>query len=386
MGYLGKIKDTAGNVHLIGSTLYGTCSTPAATEEKVVTCADFNTSTIPTGLTIHVKFTYGNTTSTAALKVGSSNAIGIKRPSTGDLGTPETSWNDGDMVTFTYDGTNWCMNESKTGIDSTKLPLAGGAMSGDIQLNNNRIYFGGSTEGAYLQKDTVNSCVDIIYESGQVEIANTGVEISCAGGGISLKPGTNQSVDVSGSLTATTTTTALKSCTLNTALDAVSQSIYFGPNDSTRGTIGYSSGLKLQYQGSSITLSSSTITMSCPAWPIGTGNKVYINGTTLSKESSSKRYKDDIIYDLDKEKLHSILMKMKPCQFHYKTEPDLNQYGFIAEDLEELDSKLCIHEDDKVENYLDRGIMAIVVSELQRKDEEIKELKARIEKLENKGG
>lgn len=375
MGYLGKIQDTAGNIHLIGSTLYGTCSTSANIGAKQITCSDFNSTGVPTGLTIRIKFTYGNALANTVLLLGSTSYT-VAAPSV---------WNAGDIVTFTFDGTYWQISGA---IDSTKLPLSGGTMTGDIQLNSNKIYFGDTSDGAYLQRDSDNTSVKFIYQAGQVEIANGGVTIKGGGGGISLIPNSSSSVDVSGTLTATTlSNTKLNGCSLSNDLDAVSNSIYFGPNSSTRGTIGYtSSALKLQYQGSSITLGSSTITMTCPAWPIGTGSKVYINGNTLSKESSSKRYKDGINYNIDKEKFHSTLMQMKPCQFHYKTEPDLNQYGFIAEDIEELDSKLCIYDNDKVENYLDRGVMALVVSELQRKDKEIEELRERIEKLENKGG
>lgn len=276
------------------------------------------------------------------------------------------------MVTFTYDGTNWCMNESKTGLDSTKLPLTGGEMSGDIQMAGSTIYWGSGNENK-IWRDSNNLALQAATQ-------------------INLKSNTL----VSGDLTVDsghTLTAALKDCTLNNALNAVSNSIQFGPNSSTRGTIGYVSGnagLTLQFQDSKIILGSSALTLQCAAWPQGSGNTAYITTTSGEKKivtsGSSKRYKDDITYDLDKEKFHSTLMQMKPCQFHYKTEPDLNQYGFIAEDIEKLDTKLCIYQDDKVENYLDRGVMAIVVSELQRKDEEIKELKARIEKLENKGG
>lgn len=359
MGYLGKIQDTAGNVHLIGSTLYGTCDTDAATVEKVVTCADFNSSTIPTGLTLRVKFTYGNTSSTVSLKLGSL-IHGISAPNT---------WSDGDIVAFTFNGTAW---QITGGIDSTRLPIDGGKITGDIQMASGKVYWGGETDNVKIWRDN---------NSLALQSAST----------INL----NSSTSVGGNLTVQssyTLTAALKDCTLNNDLNAVSNSILFGPNASTRGTIGYDSGLTLQFQGSKITMTSSSLKLYSSSWLTGTGTNAVIptsgaNTNIIVKSSSSKRYKDDITYDLDKEKFHSTLMQMKPCQFHYKTEPDLNQYGFIAEDIEELDTKLCIYENDgQVENYLDRGILALIVTELQRKDEEIKELKERIKKLENKGG
>jgi len=75
MGYVGKIKDTAGTTHLVGSTLYGTCDTAAATAAKVVTCANF--TTLMTGITIHVKFTYSNTNAAPTLNVNSTGAKNI---------------------------------------------------------------------------------------------------------------------------------------------------------------------------------------------------------------------------------------------------------------------------------------------------------------------
>jgi len=75
MGYVGKITDTAGTTHLVGSTLYGTCDTAAATAAKVVTCANF--TTLMTGITIHVKFTYSNTNAAPTLNVNSTGAKNI---------------------------------------------------------------------------------------------------------------------------------------------------------------------------------------------------------------------------------------------------------------------------------------------------------------------
>lgn len=110
MGYVGKVKDTAGSTHLVGSTLYGTCSTAAATAAKVVTCSDF--SELVTGVTIHVKFTYSNTASSATLNVNSTGAKNLCSYGTTRVGTTEkTSWKAGAVVSLTYDGTSWVMND-----------------------------------------------------------------------------------------------------------------------------------------------------------------------------------------------------------------------------------------------------------------------------------
>jgi len=119
MGYVGKITDTAGTTHLVGSTLYGTCDTAAATAAKVVTCADF--TTLITGITIHVKFTYSNTHTTPTLNVNSTGAKNIYRYGTTKPGTSaDTSWSAGAIVSFTYDGSYWIMNDhiSNTNTDT----------------------------------------------------------------------------------------------------------------------------------------------------------------------------------------------------------------------------------------------------------------------------
>lgn len=99
MGYVGTITDTTGTKHLVGSTLYGVCSTAAATAAKVVTLSNFNY--LADGVTVHVQFTYAPTAFTS-LKVGSTDAKSV----TGLGAIPA-----GGIRSFTYDGTNWVMND-----------------------------------------------------------------------------------------------------------------------------------------------------------------------------------------------------------------------------------------------------------------------------------
>lgn len=84
MGYVGNVK-IGNDTHLVGSTLYGTCDTAADTVKKVVTCANF--TTLITGVTIHVKFTYSNTASSPTLNVNGTGdktiyRYGTTKPST----------------------------------------------------------------------------------------------------------------------------------------------------------------------------------------------------------------------------------------------------------------------------------------------------------------
>ena len=82
---------------------YGTCSTGANVTAKVVSCDGF---ILHNGVTIDVKFTYEHGVSSATLNVNSTGAKTITGATTG-------AWNAGDVVKFTYDGTNWNIVEGK---------------------------------------------------------------------------------------------------------------------------------------------------------------------------------------------------------------------------------------------------------------------------------
>ena len=129
MGFIGKVS-AGGSTHLVGSTLYGTCSTAAGTAAKVVACTDF--TTLMDGVTIHVKFTYSNTAANATLNVNSTGAKNLCRYGTTRVGTTtSTSWEAGAVVSFTYDGTSWVMNDYITNTDThnTSKNIVGGSSS-----------------------------------------------------------------------------------------------------------------------------------------------------------------------------------------------------------------------------------------------------------------
>lgn len=124
MGYVGKVT-AGGSTHLVASTLYGTCDTAAATAAKVVTCSDFNK--LLTGVTIHVKFTNTNTATNPTLNVNSTGAKNIYRYGSTVPGTDyATSWYDGAIISFTYDGTSWIMNDWLNTDTNTTYTFANG--------------------------------------------------------------------------------------------------------------------------------------------------------------------------------------------------------------------------------------------------------------------
>lgn len=113
MAYATK-KQTVNGIKPLGSNLYGTCSTGGSTAGKTVTMPDFDV--LVEGVTIHVQFTNKNTASSPTLAVGSTSAVAIKRN-----GSLSGAWEDGSVISFTYDGTNWVQNDADEGATITAI-------------------------------------------------------------------------------------------------------------------------------------------------------------------------------------------------------------------------------------------------------------------------
>jgi hypothetical protein len=104
---------------------YGTSSTAASTIAKTATTSDGKFS-LATGAKVSIKFTYNNTASAPTLNVDSTGAKSIKAYGTT---TPTSWWNAGDVVTFTYDGTNWIMGATEGQINQINSDLHKGSVS-----------------------------------------------------------------------------------------------------------------------------------------------------------------------------------------------------------------------------------------------------------------
>lgn len=107
-----------------GSIWYGTCSTSASTTAKSVTLAR-GTLNFTAGAKIAVKFSYTNTASAPTLTVNSTTKNIKYIDADGDVSTPLIWWNAGDVVEFTYDGTQWLMQPTMQMLFSgqgTKIP------------------------------------------------------------------------------------------------------------------------------------------------------------------------------------------------------------------------------------------------------------------------
>lgn len=107
-----------------GSTWYGTCTTSASTTAKSVTLAR-GTLNFTAGAKIAVKFSYTNTASAPTLTVNSTTKNIKYIDADGNVSTPLIWWNAGDVVEFTYDGTQWLMQPTMQMLFSgqgTRIP------------------------------------------------------------------------------------------------------------------------------------------------------------------------------------------------------------------------------------------------------------------------
>lgn len=144
MSYVARIKIDNDSELLVGSSLYGTCSTGSSTATKEVSISGFDQ--FITGVTVHIKFEHTNTASSPTLKINTMDAKPMHRVSGTAVGTTvTTSWVDGALISFTYDGTYWVMNTAT-----------------DTDTNTTYTFVEGNTDGAfsYTPSDT-NSAVTV---------------------------------------------------------------------------------------------------------------------------------------------------------------------------------------------------------------------------------
>ena len=124
--------ETSNGESPIGSSLYAICTTAASTAAKTITMDDFDT--LVTGTTIHVKFTNTNTAADPTLAVGSTSALPIIRYGTTAPGTTEaTSWKANSVLSLTYDGTYWRIND--VGAEQAIADAAASALTSAISTS-----------------------------------------------------------------------------------------------------------------------------------------------------------------------------------------------------------------------------------------------------------
>lgn len=167
--YIGRVQIDGGAVLPVGSTLFGVCNTPIDTAAKIIQESDqtlgayFKTLS-SAGVTVHIKFTYGNSVpannsnNLLTLKVGSSTAKPIVNPGGSCI------WSPGAVVSFTYDGTNWVANDGtlttipiKTTYDPNDTDAISGvgvaAALGTLDVNSITGYGPGKTLASLSETD-----------------------------------------------------------------------------------------------------------------------------------------------------------------------------------------------------------------------------------------
>lgn len=187
MGIVTKLSPD-GNTHLIASSAYGTCSTAAGTVIKEVVISNWDsTFTTPiTGMTIHVKFTNNNTAANPTLKIvntsGGSEIVEAKSIYKYGTTVPGTSvaqsWNAGSVVSFTYDGNDWQMNDwnnSTYYYESCYVTTAAGTAEKVGTLSNYALH-PGHLQVAIYNTNTVASALTLnINSTGALPIYIDGV-------------------------------------------------------------------------------------------------------------------------------------------------------------------------------------------------------------------
>lgn len=124
--YIGVVQiGENGDQVLIGSTLFGECTTQANQPAKVVTLNSFDQ--LLSGVTVQVKFTNGNTArNNLTLQVGSTTALSI---------TGSCLCDANQVIAFTYENVSgtgyWRAHHNIKGA----MPITGGTFTGTVTLN-----------------------------------------------------------------------------------------------------------------------------------------------------------------------------------------------------------------------------------------------------------
>lgn len=161
------------------NTWYGTCTTGATTQARVVTTTtgDF---VLAEGNMVRVKFTSQNNTEASTLNVDGTGAKNIAR--VGTTTATRYFWSAGEVIDFVYDGTNFVM--SRTGVASTtyyglvKLSDATNSSSTSLSATANAVkktYDLAKGKMTKISSPTANS---ILVDDGNGEAVDSGTSVN----------------------------------------------------------------------------------------------------------------------------------------------------------------------------------------------------------------
>ena len=295
MGYVGKVS-AGGSTHLVGSSLYGTCSTDADVVAKVVTLADF--TSFMTGITIHVKMANSNTATDPTLNVNSKGAKAIKRYGSVAPGvTASTSWNAGSIVSFTYDGTNWIMNDWVNSPNTVSVTAGTAASLTTTTHSVPNVTSAGSAASLTTTTYTVPNVTNVgttpslttttqtipnvtgVGTAPSLTITSTSVVNSVSGGTASVSNGTMTLSDVSKGTTSVGSASgwsAGSTPTLGTAFSVKSVSTWSEGTTPTLGTAFSIKGVDEWSAGSAPTLGTAISIKGVNAWTANTPTAVSV--------------------------------------------------------------------------------------------------------------
>lgn len=185
---------------------YGTSSTAASTTAKTASTTDGD-FVLQTGAVVRVKFSYDNTATTPTLNIDSTGAHAIKAYNTTK---PDVYWKAGDVVEFTYDGTNFIMGPTEGQITDLNASLVNQSSGNSIELNTSRIPVCTSSDKEvdgwfpfpFIAKNT-NYTVTVIGTVSIVNIGNASLTVSSKqknGFGFKLTTGSQSFVGTGGYL------------------------------------------------------------------------------------------------------------------------------------------------------------------------------------------
>lgn len=151
------------------TNLYGTCSTSATIATKQVTCLD--ASELFAGLTITVKFSTANTSTSPTLKVGSldEKPIWVDNAVTSD--SNYLFWNTNATITFTYNGSAWIVIDQPTTYYASCSTSAGTVKK--VATCAASVVRKGTTVTVHFTNAHTSSTAATLYITGQSGTAKT---------------------------------------------------------------------------------------------------------------------------------------------------------------------------------------------------------------------
>ena len=163
MGVINKVV-LDGTTHTIAASALAICDTAAASSAKVATVSGNQTFTLIEGTTIQVQFKYANTATNPTLNINGTGAKSIFCFGTEPIANdPNSSWQDGSIISLTYNGTGWVYSGYQ---------VATGSGGGGVQRNANWTANTGVT--SILNKPTEFNPTSHASSNSNYGVGNTG--------------------------------------------------------------------------------------------------------------------------------------------------------------------------------------------------------------------